>query len=341
MKISVVLTTYNGEKYLKDQLDSINNQISLPHELLIGDDGSSDNTLNILEEFIEKANFPVYIFKNKNNVGHAVNFLNTAQSCSGDYISFCDQDDVWLPNKIQEVNNILSDYPEASLVLQKAFLCDKNAKSSGVIFPDYGIQEGFYKDSKMHGFWVWPGFLQTVRSDIIKIYSFNKSIPMNWFPNQHSTSHDKFTCIIANAFGGIVIKDEPIALYRRHDKALTGSYKKTSFLNKIIKAKNTLSSDYDYKSSAAIDISNYLKNISNNPHIPRYAPNLKRHSKYFKKFSRIQSLRSILYSEESNFIHRFRSFIGLLREGGYFGNIFWAMGMKSFIKDLTKCFYNF
>jgi glycosyltransferase involved in cell wall biosynthesis len=99
-RISVALATFNGEANLSSQLDSIVSQALLPMELVVCDDGSTDNTINILEEFRERAPFPVRIHQNNANLGVTENFILAASLCSADYVAFCDQDDLWLNKKI-------------------------------------------------------------------------------------------------------------------------------------------------------------------------------------------------------------------------------------------------
>lgn len=92
--ISIAMTTYNGEKYIKQQLDSILNQTYTDIELIICDDCSVDNTLNILKEYSKK-DFRIKIFKNENNLGFKKNFEKAISLCHGEYIALSDQDDIW------------------------------------------------------------------------------------------------------------------------------------------------------------------------------------------------------------------------------------------------------
>lgn len=104
-RVAVVMATYNGEKYIREQLDSLINQKNANFMIYCSDDNSNDSTLNILEEYKSKYNKIVYE-TNKSNRGPSSNFLNALRMISDEeYIVFCDQDDVWLPNKI---NNLLT-----------------------------------------------------------------------------------------------------------------------------------------------------------------------------------------------------------------------------------------
>ena len=100
MKISVVMTTYNGEKYIKEQLTSLKNQTRVPDEVLIFDDCSTDNTVTIVRNFIiENPSGNYRLFENKKNKGWRRNFMEGFADAQGDIIFPCDQDDIWLDRK--------------------------------------------------------------------------------------------------------------------------------------------------------------------------------------------------------------------------------------------------
>ena len=121
--ISVVITTYNGEKYILDQLKSIYNQTLKPTEILIGDDNSTDSTLELIKKFCIDNNITYYlndegfinnndklymrIFKNKNNIGYNKNFIKLIRKTSYEYIALSDQDDIWYKNKISIQYNLM------------------------------------------------------------------------------------------------------------------------------------------------------------------------------------------------------------------------------------------
>ena len=108
--ISIIITTYNGAKYLREQLDSVYAQTLLANEVIAIDDCSTDSTLEILEEYHKK--YGLIYFKNEVNLGVNANFEKGIKLCTGDYICCCDQDDVWFPEKneilyrkMQEIEN--------------------------------------------------------------------------------------------------------------------------------------------------------------------------------------------------------------------------------------------
>ena len=103
--ISIAMPTYNGGKYLREQLDSIYAQTLLPDEVIVVDDCSTDDTIEILEEY--RVKHGLKYFQNEQNLGYNKNFEKAITLCSGDYIALSDQDDIWLPSKIEKCYNVL------------------------------------------------------------------------------------------------------------------------------------------------------------------------------------------------------------------------------------------
>ena len=123
--VSIALCTYNGEAYLREQLDSIANQSYSPLELIAVDDSSSDNTLEILKEYAAIYPF-IKIFVNPENLGYIRNFEKALQLCSGDFIALSDQDDIWDHKKIEkQVNSIGNNL----LVYHDSEFVDQNGNS--------------------------------------------------------------------------------------------------------------------------------------------------------------------------------------------------------------------
>jgi glycosyltransferase involved in cell wall biosynthesis len=100
MKISIAMCTYNGERYIQEQLDSFVDQSRKPDELVVCDDCSTDATLEILRAFAARVPFPVRIVENETNLGSTRNFAKAIALCSGDLIALSDQDDVWRSRKL-------------------------------------------------------------------------------------------------------------------------------------------------------------------------------------------------------------------------------------------------
>src|SRR3954454_19649281 len=116
MRNSVALAVWNGERFIAEQLESIAEQSRPPDELVISDDGSSDDTVEIARRFARRAPFDVVIMPNQERIGHSDNFFRAMKACTGDLIALCDCDDVWHPDKLARCERPLQLDPSVSLV---------------------------------------------------------------------------------------------------------------------------------------------------------------------------------------------------------------------------------
>src|SRR5258708_7526568 len=130
-RISVALCTYNGERFLPEQLASIAKQTRLPDELVVCDDHSMDRTVAIVQEFAAAASYPVRVFENKSNLGFAANFERAIRLCDGDLIALCDQDDIWYPHRLDCSEQEFIAHPHAGLVFSDADLVDEHNRLIG------------------------------------------------------------------------------------------------------------------------------------------------------------------------------------------------------------------
>jgi glycosyltransferase involved in cell wall biosynthesis len=126
MKISVAMTTFNGARYLGEQLDSILAQERLPDEVIVCDDGSTDATVELLRDYASRSPCPMTVVVNEERLGSTKNFEQAIGLCSGDIIALCDQDDVWRGPKLAVIESAFDADPELGVVLSNADLIDEN-----------------------------------------------------------------------------------------------------------------------------------------------------------------------------------------------------------------------
>lgn len=131
MRFSIALCTYNGARFLNEQLKSFAEQSRLPDELVVSDDCSTDETVLLLEAFAASAPFPIHIVRNPKNLGYSRNFTETVLRCSGDIIALSDQDDVWFPNKLERLEEVFQAIPELQGVFSDGEIIDDNSKPVG------------------------------------------------------------------------------------------------------------------------------------------------------------------------------------------------------------------
>jgi glycosyltransferase involved in cell wall biosynthesis len=132
VRISIALATYNGAKYLPEQLDSFLVQTKFPDELVVCDDNSGDDTIALLKSFSKSAPFEVRIIRNTTNLGYTQNFAKAISHCSGDVIFLSDQDDVWFDNKIERVTSLFEKSPNCWVVVHNARIVDEHLSWSDV-----------------------------------------------------------------------------------------------------------------------------------------------------------------------------------------------------------------
>ena len=132
LRVSVAMCTFNGEKYLLQQLNSIANQTVLPIELVICDDGSSDKTMDIVRAFSEQASFSVRFVANSQRLGSTKNFEKAIGLCTGEIIALCDQDDVWYPKKLETLASIFQSNASLGGVFSDGELIGEDGEPLGV-----------------------------------------------------------------------------------------------------------------------------------------------------------------------------------------------------------------
>jgi glycosyltransferase involved in cell wall biosynthesis len=131
LKLSIALLTYNRERFLEQQLESLLAQTRRPAELIIGDDCSTDRTVEIIRSFAARAPFPVHWYINERNYGLSRNAERAIRLCSGDVITFCDDDDVCLPEKVQFIEEEFLKSPTTGLVLGNSALVNEELTPLG------------------------------------------------------------------------------------------------------------------------------------------------------------------------------------------------------------------
>ena len=150
--IEILMATYNGEKYISEQIDSIINQTCKNWKLLIRDDGSQDKTLEILEEY-EKRDERINILRDiKGNLGFVKNFEELLKNSSEEFIMFSDQDDYWIENKLENYINELGTLSEKEqkmplLIHSNSFVCDENLNVKKKEFINSKIAAHYKKNS--------------------------------------------------------------------------------------------------------------------------------------------------------------------------------------------------
>lgn len=255
--ISIAMATYNGEKYLQEQLDSFAAQSVQPDELVVSDDCSTDKTLEILESFKQKVDFEVRILKNQSNEGYARNFAKVICETKGDYVFISDQDDIWYPNKIETVLETFRKNPNTQLIAHNARCVDAELKPMGMTLFDCDRSHGLRYGSAIHGF----------------VTCLTKEYLNYMLPIPYCYTHDRWLSLPASELKIRYELDTVLCDYRRHENAVTFEYigaaqgirhfikDKWSSLSKSLKRARSMEEiDYRYtRESSIVEFSKKIK----------------------------------------------------------------------------------
>ena len=208
MKVNVLLSSYNGEKFIEDQIESVLQQKGVDIELFIRDDGSKDGTRNILARYKDKGTFPVHIYEEQ-NIGVMESFWKMVQIVpKAEYYAFCDQDDVWFPDKLQRAVEVLKKNDGPCLYIGNVILVDQNLEPLHKV-PCLMSREKYspircvvpHGDRVLGCTMVWNDALQSIiRNRRINVYY----------------AHDQQMYFIASMLGHVSFDEAPQMEYRQH-----------------------------------------------------------------------------------------------------------------------------
>ncbi|MEP6513799.1 MAG: glycosyltransferase family 2 protein, partial [Parafilimonas sp.] len=170
--ISVIMATYNGERFIEQQLQSIITQLPLDSEIIISDDGSADATIQVIKNFKDTR---IKIIENHKRKGTVFNFENGLKHTSGDIIFLSDQDDVWLPDKVETVKKYLQEY---DLVMSDCKIVDETLEVlQDSLFASLQSGKGFLKNLISN---TYMGCCMAFKKDLLKLaLPFPENIPMH------------------------------------------------------------------------------------------------------------------------------------------------------------------
>lgn len=241
--LSIAMCTYNGARYLQEQLDSIAAQTRLPDELVICDDRSNDGTREIVESFMTKVSFPVRLYVNEENLGIVKNFEKAIRLCTGDIIALSDQDDVWKPNKHEKILTAFTENLEAGYVFSNADLVDENLKPLGSRFWQSVEFEGGPFQEYRHGNQVRTLLKRNVVCGATMV--FRASLKNLILPISSSALllHDAWIALLASSAGfyGVPLSDSLI-YYRQHTTQTLGG--KDTLSKKIKRLQKTKGGEF-------------------------------------------------------------------------------------------------
>ena len=320
--ISVAMCTYNGERYLRDQLESIASQTRLPDELVICDDLSVDSTTNIIHDFSSSSPFPVRLHINPVNLGGAAkgitrNFEQASRICTGDLIAFCDQDDVWLPQKLARMAQIMEQRPQLGGVFVDAQLINDQGIPRGILLSETtGMTRREHKRLML-------GLALPVLLSMNKVYGctlmVDAKLLMKILPVPPHWWFDAWVPCSVAVHAGLAFIPEPLFYYRIH---ATQSGVGASLPTVFERMKDWKRSAKDYWELSEPQLADLYARLSdeNSPHMSPYL-------EYIRGRMDLLCFRSKL---PSNYLSRAIKIVPKMSDYHRYFN-----GWKSLIKDMT------
>lgn len=228
MRISIAMCTYNGEKFVRDELASFLTQTRLPDELVICDDRSSDRTVEIVEEFARTAPFDVRLSVNKRNLKYPKNFEQAISLTRGDLIVPADWDDVWLPQKLERLETAASSSADVGMVFSDAHVVDGQLRPTGVsLWQARGFR--FSDRSFLSGESLLVGHVSATYATTMAFKAQYKvdilPLPEEWHADDTRVglAPDTWITVIISSMARVALVPEPLVKYRQHGNNESGA----------------------------------------------------------------------------------------------------------------------
>lgn len=198
---SVCIATYNGEKYIEEQVNSILSQLGENDEIVVSDDGSKDNTIALLEAM--KKEYPMITIVKGPQMGFSCNFENAVKHASKDIIVFSDQDDIWKPEKIARIDETFAKNPDATTILHTMSTFRGTEEEKHELPISY--HQGVFKNLMMSSYW---GCCMAVKREFLVQF-----VPFR----EYCIGHDQLTGLMTEKYGKNIFIDEDLIMHRLHD----------------------------------------------------------------------------------------------------------------------------
>lgn len=238
MKVNIVMATYNGEQFLAEQIESIQKQTYQDWQLLIRDDGSSDQTQTIIKRFVEEDSRIRFINENdQTNLGVIDSFFQLVKFEEADVYFFSDQDDIWLPDKVERTLQEAQKYPTASplMVYMDLKVVDQNL---------IVLSESMIRSQSHHAN---TELVQELTENTVTggVAMMNHALAQLWTDTDDIIMHDWYLALLATTFGQLVYIDQSGELYRQHENNVLGARTLSKRMQKWLRPHLLFSSYWD------------------------------------------------------------------------------------------------
>jgi glycosyltransferase involved in cell wall biosynthesis len=323
----VALATYNGERYLAEQLASLERQTLPPAEVVICDDCSTDRTAVVAEDFARRSRFPVHLQINEARLGFADNFLAAASKCRGEAVAFCDQDDVWHEDKLRRCAAAFA--PGVVLVAHTCAVVDEHLHPLGRVFPR--IRREWVADPLESDKWFhMPGMAMVFAAELLQVADWRRR-PRSHFAPGGMIFHDEWIHVLAQVCGRIAFLPDTLGVYRQHGVNVTGA--PGGYVSDL--SRDALSVGLDYyrnRAGQAREWADLFARLGGSESDPPRRDRYLRGRAFFDDLTRRLELRISVYEPKKR-VSRLARLLDVVRSGGYGRRSRGGFGVRGLVRD--------
>jgi glycosyltransferase involved in cell wall biosynthesis len=331
LRVSIVVTTYNGERFILEQLRSLANQSLKPFEIIVSDDASTDGTEAIVSEFARSTDIPVRFYKNETPLGFADNFMAGTRYACGELIAFCDQDDLWHPDKVSTCTDAFWN-EKVVLAVHAARLIDRD--NSVIGYFNQNIDQDCIRTALSFDPWeLFFGFSMVFRRTLLEVIPDDRR-GIDFITGNGRLSHDRWILYLANMLGCTQQIAATLVDYRQHDSNLFGAPK-----GKWRKSLASMRRERDLRVRAALELRSLIDSIKDcaRHSFPMFDRALC--EEFWDKVISQQTARRDVYFSPSK-LAAWRGLLQNVRHGVYLnandGRFHWGAVAKDFYSSLAR-----
>lgn len=338
MKISVAMTTYNGGRYLREQLDSVRRQSSPPTELVICDDGSSDDTVEIARRFAAETPFRVVVDAHGLRLGFTQNFVRAIRQCTGDIVALCDQDDVWSETKLAVA---AAEFADASVttVTHRVQVVDETLAPTSLVVPPASYR-GRYTLRTIDP-WFSPNGMQMLfrRARIAPWLTVPPPLSAYGFG---TAPFDEWIFYLGTLTGTAVLLPQILGVWRRHGTAMTRDVQsivtEDSAAHQLHLALHSGGEAYAFRAEVTDSRADCVARAATAPDAAALSP-IEGAEAFYRRMSRMFRRRVRLHDPHSGHLDRLRTFCAMAGQGDYRSRDRGGLGAKAILKDGFTIFF--
>lgn len=331
MKISIALATFNGAGYLGEQLESIKRQSLQPTELIVSDDSSADDTVEIARRFARDAGFKVTVDVHPRFGNYNENFVRAIGQCTGDIVVLCDQDDVWADNKLERAAAEFRD-DTVMAVSHRIQVVDERLQPTSLVLWEQALQ-GKFSVSDLDPWFAPGGMHMLFRRVPIAPWLLDPPPLSKWC--RAPAPFDEWIFFLAGLAGTRVLMPDVLGVWRRHSTSTTGSPEATkkawSRGYQLQLAVSAGADAYSYAADVADSRAEVAERLAQDA--GRLAPNAADGAALYRRMSQTLRRRSKIHDNSSSRAARLRGITDMLRRQDYRSRESGGLGAKSFVKD--------